>query len=121
MKASDSTAALGQKIVEYLLVTPKALALVVSSFLSGQLWVFVLFSYYKKTSKGSAYLNNKYGKTALGACWFCCFLVPIYLLKFRTLKVEAENVFAVVLESILMGALIQALVFLWVTIKHAGK
>jgi hypothetical protein len=116
-----NTSKLSQKALEYLLATPKALLFAICSFFSGQLWLFVIFAYYSNNSKGKTFLNNKYGKTALGACWFTVFLIPIYLLRFRTWRANADDVMSVLLETILAGAFCQTMVFAILTFKNSTR
>jgi hypothetical protein len=104
-----------KKILDFFLATPKALFFVLCSFFSGQLWMYIVFSYFKTGTKGNTYLNNKYGKTALGACWFVLFIIPIYLFKFRTWQVEADKILSIIFETVLLGAFFQLVLFMIIT------
>jgi hypothetical protein len=106
---------LKKRVVDFFLATPKALFFAVCSFFSGQLWVYIVFSYFKKSTKGNTYLNNKYGKTALGACWFVLFMIPIYLFKYKSWQVDADKILGVILEAVLIGAFFQLVFFIVIT------
>jgi hypothetical protein len=70
-----------QQLIDYLRQTPKAVAVLIFSFFSGQLWVFIIIAYLKKTTKGNKLLNSIHGKTALGLFWFTLVLIPIYYIR----------------------------------------
>lgn len=87
------TTAIQEKIISWLLITPKALAILVCSLFSGQLWFFVIVTYFKARNKGNTYINNILAKTVIGVLWFSLINLPIHLIR-NGISVTYENVFS---------------------------
>ena len=79
------------------------------SFLSGHLWIWVIYAYYFNSNKASKYLNNWAAKTALGVFWYSITLVPYYFYKFGLQQEVGKNVFEVIGFTLLVGSFLQAI------------
>lgn len=99
-----------KKLLEYLLTTPKALAVLIASFFSGHLWSYILAAYVRKSTKGSPIMNSKTGRTSIGFVWFVGILVPIYVAVYRDLSFEYEKILHIVLPTIVLGLFVQFLI-----------
>lgn len=120
-KSLDIPEKISEKVIEYLIATPKALLFVVCSYFSGQLWLFIISTYFKKGKKGNKHLEGIIGRTALGIAWFALFLAPIHWLKFQTFQVEPENIFSILLGTILLAGFAQTIAFILITLFKSEK
>ena len=106
-----------KKVIDWLLTTPKALALLVFSFFSGHLWIFIITTYFKTSKKGNKYLKSIYGKIAVGVIWFTIIDLPIHLFRNGNI-IDINNIFDNILYAIMYGLILQGIVFgLIVTLK----
>lgn len=108
-----------QQFTDYLRQTPKAVAVLVCSFFSGQLWAFLVFAYIKKGAKGNKLLQSLPGKTSLGLCWFTLVLVPIYYLNHGTLIFSYDQILSVIVPTLVAGFFVQVIAF--ALIVYFGK
>jgi hypothetical protein len=97
------------RLLEYVYKIPQLLGLAVISFFSGHLWLWVIFAFYKTTTKGDKYLTNNYAKTALGVFWFAIFLFPAYLIKFGANSTVDTNVFQLIGFTLILGSFVQGI------------
>ena len=104
---------IGKKVLEWLLATPKALAILICSFLSGQMWFFIIVTYLKTTNKGNTYINNKVAKTVMGLLWFSMINLPIHLLRHGA-EISYDNIFSSYLYTLLYGFVLQAIIVILV-------
>lgn len=103
---------ISSEAITWILATPKALAFLICSYLSGQLWVFIIYGYLRSSRKGHKDIDNWRAKTALGALWFVPFLITVYLYKFGIQPLNEVRILASVLETILIGAFAQLIVII---------
>jgi hypothetical protein len=107
-------------IINFLISTPKAIAILFFSFFSGQVWAYLIITYFKSKTKGNAILNNKYTKTGVGLLWFIIVAMP-YNLYMHGAKVNFENIIQHSIICILIGATLQAIVFGYLTTFKTEK
>lgn len=108
----DVATAIGEHVLDYIKQTPAASAVLVASFLSGHLWVFVITAFFRSKTKGDQHLKTITGRTALGVLWFAAMMTPIYFVKFRTLDFAYTNMLEVTVPTLVVGLLVQLAVFL---------
>ncbi|KTC22065.1 hypothetical protein AO390_04005 [Pseudomonas marginalis ICMP 11289] len=99
-----------EKILEYLLATPKALAILAASFVSGHLWIFVIKAYRKRT-KASHFVESKTGRTAVGLLWMAAVLFVIYVSRFRDLSFDYEKILIICIPTIIVSLFVQLVIF----------
>lgn len=97
--------------VDFFRSTPIALAALAISFLSGQLWVFVIFEYMHPSKKANKALDNAAAKAALGLLWFALVLVPFYYIQFDDLSLEYQNILQLTVPTLVLGLFAQAIAF----------
>lgn len=97
------------KVLEYVLRTPLAMAVVIASFLSGHLWLFIIKAVRKRTA-GNKILESKTGRTAFGMLWLALIMCPIYMIKYGDVSFELEKIMALVLPSIVFAAILQLII-----------
>ncbi len=100
-----------QQLLDYLRDTPKAAGVLIMSFFSGHLWVFIVTAYLRSKTRGNKLLESLLGRTAVGILWFTAVLVPVYWLKFREVNFDYERILEVVIPTIVAGMLLQLVVF----------
>jgi len=106
------------QIVEFLRRTPQAAAVLAISFLSGQLWAYLVLV--RRTSqKGTSLLKTIPAKTALGLLWFSFVLVPLYGVSCRSLVFHYEKILGLIVPTLVTGLFLQALIFALAT--RTGK
>ncbi len=108
----DVPLAVGEQVLDYLRQTPKAVAVLVVSYLSGHLWVFIITAFFRSRTRGDQLLKSVTGRTAVGLLWFASLLVPIYLLRFGGLHFEYANILELTVPTLVAGLFFQLLVFI---------
>jgi hypothetical protein len=111
----------GQKFLEYLWKVPQLFGLLIASFLSGHLWLWIIFAFYKSTTKGDKYLANNYAKTALGVAWFALILFPLYLYKHGFNSTVDTEIFDLIGFTIILGLFLQGLGFIAIVLINNKK
>lgn len=97
------------KLLEYIVTIPQLLFAAALSFLSGHLWIWVIYAYYFNSTRASKYLNNWAAKTALGVFWYAITLLPIYFYKFGFNNEVDGNIIKVIGFTLLIGSFLQAI------------
>jgi len=109
---------LGEKLAELIISTPKLLIACGSSFLSGHIWLWLIYTYFRNNSKGATHLKGAWAKTGLGMIWNVLILFIIYIVKYGFDVNVENNILSIILFSLLLGGAAQALVvFLIVNFK----
>lgn len=98
---------------EFLIATPVAMVFLVLAFLSGHLWIFILLTYAKSTSRGNRKIDNTYGKIALGIAWLAIVLLPVYYCRNHSLDFQPELILDVLPSTMIYALCIQLPAF-WV-------
>lgn len=101
-------------IINFLLSSPKAIAVLFFSFFCGQVWAYLIITYFKSRTKGNAILNNKYTKIGVGLLWFILISLPYNLIVVRQ-NVDFNSIIENSLICILISATIQAIIFGYLT------
>ena len=101
----------GTQVVNYLARTPQAVAYLFCSFMSGQLWAFIILASYKKSIRGDKYLQTIAGRTALGFAWFVVVLVPLYFWRYQTLNCHYTKLVNLVVPTVVLGLFLQVVIF----------
>jgi flagellar biosynthesis protein FliQ len=107
----ELTTSVGEQFFDYLAQTPKALAVLVVSYFSGHLWVFMITAFFRSRTRGDNLLRSVTGRTAVGLVWFTSILGPFYFLKFGALTFEYANVLDLAVPTLVIGLFVQLLVF----------
>jgi hypothetical protein len=113
LSASSVPASISEPVLEYLRQTPYALAVLVFSYFSGQLWTFLILGYLKKGTAGNRVLNSVAGKVSLGIAWFALVLVPIFYLSHESLRFTYDSILSVVIATLVAGLCAQVLTVAW--------
>jgi hypothetical protein len=64
--------------IAYIVQAPKLLFVIVSARGSGELWIYLYLSYYKRSDRHNQYINTHIGKTIVGLGWMSFVFVPAY-------------------------------------------
>lgn len=105
-------------IEEFLISSPKLIVLLLASFFSGQLWLYIMYTYFYGSNETERFINNKSGKTALGLFWFSIPFLLIYQLKYGIKKIDIENMLSIYLETIVFGFFIQIIIFILILLTR---
>jgi hypothetical protein len=97
------------KLLEYILTIPQLPFATALSFLSGHLWIWVIYAYYFNGTRASKYLDNWAAKTALGAFWYAIALLPIYFCKYGFNSEVDGNIIKIIGFTLLVGSFLQAI------------
>lgn len=101
---------IGKKLLELIITIPQLLIACGVSFLSGSIWMWLIYTYFKSNNKGVVYLKNIWAKTGLGMLWNAVFLVPAYFIKFGFDTNVEEKILSIVGFTLLIGLGFQAIV-----------
>lgn len=115
----NATEAVGEIVLDYLRQTPKAVGVLLASFFSGHLWVFMVLAIRTKT-RGNTFLQPPIGRTALGLCWFTMIHLPLYFAKFRELDFKYNKMMQLAIPTVLFGLAIQVVLFA-VFVRYGDK
>lgn len=99
-------------LVDGIAATPRLLGFFVASLFSGQLWVYIYFSYFQKSNRGKDIIMSIYGRVALGASWFLIISIPIYYLEYDNFRISYNNIVPLTEIIIVYGVFIQILIFI---------
>ena len=108
-----------EAVFEHIISTPMYIATLFFAFLSGHLWAYIVLVYF--TKKERALLTNICGKTILGILWFSFILIPIYLVTYKNLIINQENLIKVMSSVILFSLVTQLIVFIIINLVKRGK
>ena len=103
---------LGEKLAELLISTPKLLIACGSSFLSGHVWLWLIYCYLRNNSRGVTHLKSVWAKTGLGMIWNALILFIIYIIKYGFDTNVEDKILPLIFFSLLLGWATQAVVVL---------
>lgn len=109
-----------QTVITFILGSPKVLATLVLSWVSGHTWSYIVFTYFRDKAKSEGFFDGWMGKTALGLLWFSLIMLPIYYLVHDSLTIKYDNVLSVIFSTILYSYVVQAIVFIAITLFKRG-
>ena len=84
------------------------------SFFSGQVWSYIIITYFKTKTKGNNILSHKYTKIAVGILWFTLIALPFNLIK-HGVNFNFNAIMENSLPCILLAIAIQAIIFAYLT------
>ncbi|MCA7927871.1 hypothetical protein LGM45_02405 [Burkholderia cepacia] len=99
-----------QKVLNYVLATPAALAVLVASFLSGHLWLFIIKNVRKPKTAGNQIFESKTGRVAIGLLWLTGVLLFVYIIRFKELMFDYQRILDVCIPTIIFGVFFQLLI-----------
>lgn len=100
--------------------SPQLLTLFVGSYFSGNLWIYLFFTYFKKSSKGKSIIDTFMGRITLGLFWFIIFYLPIYFFKYGINDTNGDNLLSIIYITVLSGGFFQAAILFISTIRDKG-
>lgn len=100
---------IGEKFLELVISIPQLLFACGISFLSGHVWLWLIYTYYRDNARGVTYLKNVWAKTGLGMLWNAIFLVPAYFIKFGFDTNVDGKILSIVGFTLLIGGGAQAI------------
>ncbi|OEE34435.1 hypothetical protein A1QO_07915 [Vibrio genomosp. F10 str. ZF-129] len=109
-----------QTVITFLVGSPKVLATLVLSWISGHMWSYIVFTYFREKNKSEGFFDGWLGKTALGLFWFSLIMLPIYYLVHASFTIEYENILSVLITTILYSYVVQAIIFIAITLFKRG-
>ncbi|WP_160292685.1 hypothetical protein [Burkholderia gladioli] len=98
-------------MLDYVLATPAAIAVLVASFLSGHLWLFIIKNLRKKRTTGHQLVESVTGRVALGLLWLTAVLFFVYIFRFKDCSFEYGKILLVFIPTIIFGVFFQLLIF----------
>lgn len=100
-----------EQVVQFLRRTPESVAVLFISYLSGQLWAFILLAYVRSSTRANKLVDNLPAKTALGLVWFSFVLVPLHLFRNGAVGFAVNGLLDLVVPTLVIGLFLQAIVF----------
>ncbi len=107
-------------VVGFFVSSPKVLATIILSWVSGHTWSYIVFTYFRDKSTSVGFFDTWMGKVALGLLWFSLILMPINYFVNDTLAIEYENVLKVLFSTVLYSFVLQAIAFITITLFKRG-
>ncbi|MCK8095522.1 hypothetical protein [Pseudoalteromonas sp. 1CM17D] len=107
-------------VVDFFVSSPKVLATIVLSWVSGHTWSYIVFTYFRDKKNSIGFFDSWIGKAALGLLWFSIILAPVYYLTHGSLLIEYEKILDVIFSTILYSYFLQAIIFITITIFKRG-
>ncbi len=109
-----------QSVVNFIIGSPKVLATLVLSWVSGHTWSYIVFTYFRDKKNSTGFFDGWMGKVALGLLWFSLVLLPIYAIVHGSFSIEYDKVLDVVFSTILYSYVLQAVIFIAITLFKRG-
>ena len=100
-----------EQLVAYLKQTPKAVAVLVVSYFSGHLWVFIVTAFLRSKRGGNKLLQSITGKTAVGLLWFTAVLALVYWWKFGEFNFAYPRMLDIAIPTLVAGLVVQLIAF----------
>lgn len=107
-------------IVSFLVSSPKALATIIFSWVSGHTWSYIIFTYFRNKEKSTDFFDGWIGKVSLGLLWFALVLLPINAIVNKSMQVDYESILNVAYTTILYAFVLQAVIFILITVFKRG-
>ena len=99
-------------VVPLIVHSPSLLLLLGTARLSGEVWLFLYFTYLTERPKNTKYINNSYAKTAIGLIWTSPIFIAVYCLRFRSVEFEFDRSTEIILTSVVFSGMLQLCVTL---------
>ena len=114
---------LEEKLIELAINTPQILGACFFSFLSGHVWLWFIYAYFKKKDDEAwSFLDNRWAKTGLGILWNVPFLFVYYIVKYGLDTNNAwSNILSIIPLGFLIGLSIQPLVVILIIVIFKNK
>ncbi|EGR1045481.1 hypothetical protein EFU54_17695 [Vibrio cholerae] len=109
-----------QTVITFLVGSPKVLATLILSWVSGHTWSYIVFTYFRDKTKSEGFFDSWMGKMALGLLWFSLIMLPIYYLFHNSLSIEYDKVLLVIFSTVLYSYVVQAIIFIAITLFKRG-
>jgi hypothetical protein len=100
-----------EQVSEYLKQTPIAVGVIVMSFFSGHLWVFIITGFLRSKTRGNKLLESRSGRTAIGVLWFTGVSAPLYVYRYHNYNFEYRNILEIAIPTLVTGLLVQLIIF----------
>jgi hypothetical protein len=79
---------------------------------SGELWLYLYFTYILKKPKNIPYINTHIGKTTIGLLWSVLAYIAVYWIKFGFVEFDFEKSLTIVLSIVTFSILSQMIITL---------
>lgn len=109
------------KFWEHISSSPHLLGLLFSSWLSGHFWLFIMFNFVGKKKNEKAMIDNFMGKIAIGVSWFLLIVYSIHIITAQKFYIEYTQVIDLILTSIIVGFILQFLIYTACTLFVGGE
>ena len=96
---------ISEKVSNYLEKTPLAGFVLVMSFFTGHMWLYVL----SITERPKKQLESVVGRTAAGL-WFTVVMAPFYVVTYGEYTFREEKVLQIAVPSVVLAMILQAIV-----------
>ena len=97
------------KFVEWITSSPYLMILIAIMYLSGHIWVYIVFTYCSK--KERKLLNSIVGRLVLGLLWIALILIPTYIITYKSTTIEWEYFTDILSTAVVLALAIQAVIF----------
>lgn len=104
------------KIMAKSKITGLLILFLMVSYLSGQMWLFLVFTYLKRKTKGNTVLDNHIGKLSLGALWFLAVGCVLHQVGFQWSTDSSRLLADALIPMMLYGGFMQFLIFILTTV-----
>lgn len=94
-------------VIALLVHSPALLALLGAARLSGELWLYLYFTYLTDKPKNVRYINTSWAKTAIGLVWTSPVFIVVFWLHFGFVEFDFEKSTAVILTSVVFSGMLQ--------------
>jgi hypothetical protein len=102
-----------EAILDLLVQTPALLIFLVSSFFSGHLWLYMLFTLLLGRTRYPALMNSRWGKISIGIPRMALVFLMLNLLNYHTFDVTLDHIQALTAAVIAYSFSMQILLFLY--------
>lgn len=103
-------------LLQLLTSSPYIICTVALSYFSGHLWAYIILSYLSKKERKILY--SLFGKLSLGLMWFALVLIPIYLVRFKSVNIIGEQLLEILITVLAIAFALQLIILFVVFFLH---
>lgn len=113
---TDAIERLIQAAVDLLIKSPQALITVLLAWFSGNVWTYIILSYFSKKERNI--LNSNLSKISIGLFWFALIFVFFHLIMYKNLIITFTNVLDSLVSVLIISLALQFIVLFFASVLN---
>lgn len=113
---TDAIERLIRASVDLLIKSPQALITILLAWFSGNVWTYIILSYFSKKERNI--LNSNLSKISIGLFWFSLIFVFFHLVMYKNLIITFTNVLDSVVSVLIISLALQFIVLFFASVLN---